>query len=100
MTKAREFENLQARAAQAGHPRRTARRKSGPTIPKEGVTIDHNRSAHAGRRGGAQLEESATGKPSRKSTRRSSDHPRRTTNQQLQQVRKISAPSSRARARR
>lgn len=54
-----------------------------------------NRNLLAGRRGGAALEDSA-GQPSRKSTRKSSDGTKRSTNQQLQAVRKTRSPSARA----
>lgn len=50
----------------------------------------------AGRRGGAVLEDQGTGSPSRKSTRKSSDRTKRSTNQQLQAVRKTRSPSARA----
>jgi hypothetical protein len=81
-----------------GKRKRPARRRE----PREGVTevYDRNRSGHAGRRGGAALEESATGKPSRKSTRGSSDRTKRTTNLQLRAMLRSKAPSSRRSARR
>jgi hypothetical protein len=49
---------------------------------------------HAGRRGGAVLEETA-GTPTRKSTRKSSDRTKRTTNLQLREIRKTSSPGMR-----
>jgi hypothetical protein len=55
---------------------------------------------HAGQRGGAALEDTATGRPSRKSTRKSADRTKRTTNQQLRaQMRTASAPARAARGR-
>lgn len=45
----------------------------------------------AGRRGGAQLEESS-GTPSRKSTRGSADRTKRTTNQQLRAIMRTASP--------
>jgi len=50
--------------------------------------------SHAGRRGGAALEPTL-GKPTRKSTRGSSDRTKRTTNQQLREVRKTRSPGER-----
>jgi hypothetical protein len=55
-----------------------------------------NRNLLAGRRGGAALEDPGTGRASRKSTRKSADRTKRTTNQQLQAVRKTRSPSARA----
>lgn len=49
---------------------------------------------HAGRRGGAALE-STIGQPTRKSTRKSSDRTKRTTNQQLRAIRKSRSPAAR-----
>ncbi len=91
------------RAAQDRKPKRTTSkakpRRDGLLGTSAGGTLDRNRSGLAGRRGGAVLEDSATGRPSRKSTRASSDHTKRTTNQQLRAVARTTAPSSRARAR-
>jgi hypothetical protein len=55
-----------------------------------------NESARVAKRGGPALEESATGKPSRKSTRKSSGRVKRSTNQQEKAVRATSAPKSQA----
>ena len=56
-----------------------------------------NESKHAGRNGGVVLEESV-GKSSRKSTRKSVDHTKRTTSLQLKAQRKHVAPSARTRS--
>jgi len=106
------------RANQAKHPKRKSKKAKrrtsallGKPVParpgargrsKASVasTLDRNRSGLAGRRGGAVLEENATGTPSRKSTRRSSDRTKRTTNQQLRAVARVTSPSNRARSRR
>jgi hypothetical protein len=58
-------------------------------------TADRNRSARAAKKGGAALE-SSTAKPSRKSTRRSKGRVKRTTNLQLEAVRRVSSPTARA----
>ena len=104
-TKAQAFRAQQERAAnppRAKQPKRPRRDQVVDTsLP--GVSATDRKAARgpnhnllAGRRGGAALEDSATRRPSRKSTRKSSDHTKRTTNQQLQAVREITAPSARA----
>ena len=59
-------------------------------------TSARNESARVAKRGGAALEESATGKPSRKSTRKSSGGIKRTTNLQGKATRATTAPKARA----
>jgi hypothetical protein len=49
---------------------------------------------HAGRRGGAALE-STRGQPTRKSTRKSSDRTKRTTNLQLRETMRSRSPGAR-----
>lgn len=49
---------------------------------------------HAGRRGGAALE-STRGQPTRKSTRKSSDRTKRTTNLQLRATMRSRSPEAR-----
>jgi len=106
------------RANQAKHPKRKSKKPKRRTAPLVGArvakaagarnrskagaqsTLDRNRNNLAGRRGGAVLEESASGTPSRKSTRGSSDHTKRTTNQQLRAIARVTSPSNRARSRR
>jgi hypothetical protein len=61
-----------------------------------GSTAGRNASARAGRKGGARLEDSATGKPSRTSTRKSAGRSKRTTNLQQRAQRATSAPSRQA----
>jgi hypothetical protein len=91
-TKAQEFRTTAARLAQAKKPKRAPRRPPAPVVHE----VSPHESSLAGRRGGANLE-ATTATPSRKSTRGSSDHTKRTTNQQLLEVRRASAPSTRAR---
>ena len=85
-TKAQAFRTEAARNAKPDKPPQPRRkpRASGP-----------DSRSHAGRRGGAELEVSAT-RPSRKSTRGSSDGTKRTTNQQLKAQRESTAPTARA----
>jgi len=115
-TKAQEQRMLAERANQAKHPKRKSKKPKRRTSPTTGApvattsrgrsrskartasTLDRNRSKHAQRRGGAVLEESATGVPSRKSTRGSIDRTKRTTNLQLRAIRKAASPSTRARS--
>ena len=104
-TKTSEF----ARAAMRSAQRQNVRKSKKPAVRatpleaplRDGVLdpLDRNRSGRAERRGGAVLEESATGKASRKSTRGSIDHTKRTTNLQLREVRALNTPSTRSRAR-
>jgi hypothetical protein len=90
MPKSREFRLEQQRAAQAKN------RKTKPVqLAKPAKASAGRGSLKAGRQGGAVLEVSA-GRPSRKSTRRSADHTKRTTNLQLQEIRHSVAPSTQA----
>jgi hypothetical protein len=61
-----------------------------------GSTSARNASKRVAKKGGADLEDSATERPSRKSTRKSSGRAKRTTNLQLREIRKVSAPKTRA----
>ncbi len=55
-----------------------------------------NVSKRAGKKGGAKLEDSATGKPSRKSTRKSSGGVERTSNLRLKATRKATSAKTKA----
>ena len=71
-------------------------RKAGKT-PDGGVsTALRNESDRADKREGAVLEDSATGTPSRKSTRKSSGSVKRTTNLQRREIRETSGPTAAA----
>jgi hypothetical protein len=103
-TKAQAFRTQQQRAAKPPKPKRPkrARRDLIVDTAKPGVSATDRKAARgttrsllAGRRGGAALEDAPVGKRSRKSTRGSSDRTKRTTNQQLQAVRKTTSPSAR-----
>lgn len=116
-TKSQEHARTTQREAQRKNVRRS-QKPAGRVTPPEGPLVaaptdrgrthssartlnplDRNRRSHAERRGGAVLEESSTGKPSRKSTRGSIDHTKRTSNLQLRAVRALNAPSNRNRSR-
>ena len=91
-TKTQDFANAAARTGKKKKPLKKAapKRKRGP-----GAAGTRNESGHAGKHGGAALEDTA-GKSTRKSTRKSSDGTKRTTNLQLKAQRKTTAPSARA----
>lgn len=102
-TKAETFRVQQQRKANPPRPKqpRRARRDLDVDTSKPGVsatdrkaTRSSNRNSLAGRRGGAALEGAA--RTSRKSTRKSADGTKRTTNQQLRAIRKSRSPSTRA----
>lgn len=59
-------------------------------------TGTRNLSARVARKGGARLEGSATGTPSRKSTRGSTGRAKRTSNLKLDELRQLRAPTTRA----
>ena len=62
-----------------------------------GSTAARNRSQRAARKGGAALEDSASGRASRRSTRKSADGPKRDNTLRLRAVRNARAPETRAR---
>lgn len=104
-TKAQEFRTLQQRTAHPPKPKkpRKPRRDVGVDTAQPGVSATdraelrgRTRRLHAERRGGAVTEDPIVGKPSRKSTRKSSDGTKRTTNLQLEAVRKATTPTARA----
>jgi len=108
-TKAEQFRAQQQREAKPARPKqpKRARRDTPVDTAKPGVsatdrkvgsgsTGSRNKSARAHNKGGARLEDSATGKPSRKSTRKSTGRVKRTSNLQRKVIRKTSAASSRA----
>lgn len=108
-TKAQAFRAQQQRDANPPVPKQPARpRRDVPVdTAKPGISAtdrkagngssgSRNISASAGKRGGARLEDSATGKPSRKSTRKSAGRVKRTSNLRRKAVLKASSPQGRA----
>lgn len=107
VSKARAFKVQQQKDANPPKPKqpRKPRRDVPVDTSKPGVSAS-DRKAGAGRTGtrnvlsrakaGASLEDSATGKPSRKSTRKSQGGVKRTTNLRLKAVRKARSPKARA----
>lgn len=90
-----------AKAEQQRANRRTApkARATGPSEHKAGIdgTARRNlQTSPAKVKGSPALESSATGKPSRKSTRGSRDHVKLATNLQRRQVRRTHSSASRA----
>jgi hypothetical protein len=108
-TKAQRFRAEQQRNANAPKPKQPRRpRRDFPVdtaLPGvsatdrkvgAGATASRNRSARAKEKGGARLEDSATGRPSRKSTRKSEGHIKRTSNLRRKAIRKASSSKIRA----
>ena len=106
-TKAQEFRTEQQRNANPPKPPkpRKPRRDAVVDTSRPGVSATdrrvergRTRSILAGNRGGAVTEDPVAGgtRPSRKSTRKSADRTKRTTNLQLEAVRKTTSPSARA----
>ncbi len=106
-TKAHAFLQEQARNARPAKPKAPPKRRRAPvdpalmadaaasTPPGEPVRVPDART-HAGRRGGASLEPVPAGTTkSRKSTRKSADHVKQSTNLQLKASRAAAAPSAR-----
>lgn len=109
-TRAEKFRSEQARAG-APKPKRPRRPRRDTIVDtsKPGVsatdrkvgagsTATRNRSKRAAKKGGAALEDSATGRPSRKSSRRSTGRAKRESN--LARRTKRATTSATARARR
>lgn len=108
-TKAQMFRAQQQREAKPPKPKkpRPPRKDVPVDTSKPGVsatdrrvgygnTASRNMSKRAHKKGGARLEDSATGKPSRKSTRRSEGRLKRAVNLQREAVRKAHSAKARA----
>ena len=101
-TKAHAFQTEQARNAKPPKPKAAVRKPRTTTGAAIAGTVDGkprraDARMHAGARGGSVLEPVPPGtKPSRKSTRKSADHVKQTTNLQLKASRASSAPTTRA----
>ena len=102
-TKAHSFQQQQARTARPPKPPAPPRRRRAADDDAATVGADGkprrgpDARAHAGRRGGSVLEPVAPGTTSsRKSTRKSVDHVKQSTNLQLKASRATAAPSARA----
>jgi hypothetical protein len=111
-TKAEKFRARQQRKANPAKPKArpkprrdqpidTSRPGVSATDRKAGSssTAERNRSKRAAGKAGARLEDSASGRPSRKSTRKSANRTKRTTNLQRRQTRRVASPKARAKRR-
>ncbi len=94
-TKAEQFRTEQQRK---GHRRKTKHapqsRKNAPAGTQKAA--ERNRSRRAGKKGGAELEVSLSGKPSRKSTRKSQGRVKRTDNLRRKALRKAGSATAKA----
>jgi hypothetical protein len=108
-TKAQRFRVEQQRNARPPKPKQPPKRRRDVPVDTslpgvsasdrkvgQGSTAARNRSERAARKGGARLEDSKNGKPSRKSTRRSEGHMKPTSNLERRRIRKTSAPETKA----
>jgi hypothetical protein len=108
-TKAQLFRTQQQREAHPPKPNkpRRPRRDTPVDTSQPGVSATDRRagggnsgsrniSARAGRKGGAKLENSATGKASRKSSRKSAGRIKAASNLERRAIRKASSPQLRA----
>jgi len=98
-TKAERFKAAEERKG----PKAEAKPKTRSEGPKHALrapesTGARNVSKHASRKAAYDLEDTraSSARPSRKSTRKSADHTKRTTNQQLEAVRKATTPTATA----
>jgi len=99
-TKAEAYMAELLRASRPPRPkklRKPTRDENIDTSLLDGVgTLPHNFAKRSHARSGPVLESSANGKPSRKSTRKSSGHIKAASELTRRQVRRINAPSARA----
>ena len=109
-TKAQDFRVEQQRTAHPPKPkglkklRKEAARADNGTEAKNGaesktavkMAVGRHHTDRTARRGGSRLEESASGKPSRKSTRKSEGHIKLATNLTRQTIRKTHSAKTRA----
>jgi hypothetical protein len=98
-TKAEQFKALVQRsghrhALQSEHKRPILSEETRRALPNPEAV--RNLSLRAGRKAEVRLEGSLSGRPSRKSTRRSANKGRLATNLERRQIRRASSPQSRA----
>ena len=99
-TKAEAYMAELLRQSRPPRPKKVKRPKRDETIDTtllDGMgTLPHNFTKRSDNRGGAVLESSATGKPSRKSTRKSAGHIKAASELTRRQTRRVTSPSARA----
>ena len=105
-TKGDRFRTAQERAAQDGRPKRVGYISAGKRAAERGRSKDmipnpaaHNDGARAARKSNFQLEISATTRPSRKSTRRSTTRIKPDSSLRLAAVNRSTSPGARAASR-
>lgn len=96
-TKAEKFKAEQERLRKPPKPKAPPKRRRVAADAAGGEhTAGRHPSEHAKEKDGARLEDSATGKPSRKSTRKTQGRVKTTSNLQRRATRKTTSPESRA----
>jgi hypothetical protein len=95
-TKAEQFKTEQQRNAKPNKPKQPKHKPRFVEQAEVSGTARRNLTLDKRNAGGPALEDSATGKPSRKSTRGSAGHVKLSTNLTSRQKRKVSSPSERA----
>jgi hypothetical protein len=87
----------QSRPPRPKKVRKPSREQLIDTTLLDGIgTLPHNFTKRSDNRGGAVLESSASGKPSRKSTRKSTGHVKAASELTRRQMRRVSSPAARA----
>jgi len=112
-TKAERFRVEVQRSAKPPRPKQPPRRRRDTPVDTSlpgvsatnrraggGSTAARNQSKRAARKGGARLEDSASGRPSRKSTRKSQGRIKASTNLARRETRATASPQRRSKARR
>jgi hypothetical protein len=95
-TKAEKFRADQQRTAHQPKPKRAAPRSLRDAPTDATKPPERNRSLRAGRKGGAELEVTRSGRPSRKSTRKSQGRVKRTDNLRRKALRKAGSATAKA----
>ena len=99
-TKAEEYMAELLRASRPPKPKKVRKPSRDEGIDStllDGVgTMPHNFTKRSTNRGGPVLESSASGKPSRKSTRKSAGHIKAASELTRRQVRRVTSPAARA----
>lgn len=94
-TKAEQFKSRQERARKKPKPSRASKKPSSPR-PSDAAPVSRNASVAAGRKATFALEESDADRPSRKSTRGSTNRQKPDSNLKRRETRRVSSPARRA----
>lgn len=96
-TKAESYRAAEQRANQSTNPKRPSKAPNGHhKAGVHGTAARNLKTAASHVKDGPALEDSSSGKPSRKSTRGSAGHIKLATNLQRRQVRRVHSPKARA----